>query len=74
VVDVTITYPQGVPEFWQFLCGKCPEINISMINYDIPQEILDAPDQREQRAALSAWVEQIWLAKDARIDRQFEQN
>ena len=74
VVDVTIIYPRGTPEFWDFLCGKCPEIEISMINYDIPTEILTTKDQREQRTILAAWIETIWAAKDARISSQLEAN
>jgi len=69
LLDVTIVYPQGVPSFWEFLQGKCPQVNMEVTPHKIPTEILHA-DEAERRAALGQWIKTIWLAKDARIDAQ----
>ncbi len=74
VVDVTIIYPHGVPGFWDFLCGRCPEVLLDMKNYEIPEELLKPESERLQRAALGTWVEGIWAEKDARIAAQLKLN
>src|SRR5690606_4256834 len=30
LVDATIVYPQGIPTFWQFLCGRVPRIAVGL--------------------------------------------
>ena len=58
VVDVTIRYPGGAPGFWDFLCGRCPTVEIGIRALPLP------PSDRD---AIRDWVDRLWQAKDARL-------
>lgn len=60
VVDVTIRYPGGAPPFWDFLCGRSPDVEIDIRALPLP------PDDRD---AINVWVNRLWEEKDARLDR-----
>ena len=68
--DVTIFYPEGVPTFWEFLCGKCPIVRIEIRARDIPDELQVGGDELSEpaRERLKRWVTEVWEAKDARLD------
>lgn len=59
VLDVTIVYPNGVPGFWDYLCGRCPRTFVYMQLRDLPLD-----DTREQ---LSLWINEIWYEKDIQL-------
>ncbi|MEM9623016.1 MAG: acetyltransferase [Pseudomonadota bacterium] len=66
LLDVTIVYPDGVPQFWDFLQGKCRRVIFEVTPHDIPYaELADADGNR--RAHVAQWIKSIWTAKDARI-------
>lgn len=58
VVDVTIRYPGGAPDFWDFLCGRSPDIDIDIRALPLPET---------DRGAVTAWVHELWTEKDARL-------
>ena len=58
VVDVTIRYPQGAPPFWDFLCGRSPDVEIDIRTLPLP------PVDRDE---VNAWVNRLWGEKDARL-------
>ena len=60
VVDVTIHYAQGVPDFWDFLCGRCPDVDV---------DIRALPPPAAGHDAVRDWVNRLWQAKDARLAR-----
>lgn len=68
MIDITIAYPAGVPTFWEFLQGRCPRIDVHIEALQIPAEIIDQSDEREQRRLLAAWLDHRWRSKDNRID------
>ncbi len=70
LLDVTIVYPQGVPTFWDLLCGRLHEVVIDIRQREIPRDLLDGDYERdaEYRGRVQAWVQNIWLEKDARIN------
>ncbi|TNF88936.1 MAG: acyltransferase [Gammaproteobacteria bacterium] len=72
LVDVTINYPEGVPSFWEFMQGRCSRVTMHIQNLSVPASITDASDEEARRAAVSEWVEALWQAKDARLDRTRE--
>jgi 1-acyl-sn-glycerol-3-phosphate acyltransferase len=67
VVDVTIDYPQGVPTFWEFMQGRCPQVDVDITCRDIPHAIRDAADDEARRRATAEWVEALWIEKDGRL-------
>lgn len=68
-LDVTIVYPDGVPTFWDLLCGRMHEVVVRVRELELPEmapgvEIGSAKYRRQ----LTAWVNDMWQAKDDCID------
>ena len=70
LVDVTIVYPSGAPNFWQFLCGLTPRVVVRAQQIPIPGEFCaDDYDQNPAfRMRFQTWLGDIWQAKDRQID------
>lgn len=66
-LDVTIAYPQGAPNFWQFLCGRVPEIIVRVRRLEIPAELVGGDPMRDSRLrkAVHRWQLERWAEKDA---------
>lgn len=71
MVDATIVYPEGVPTFWQFLCGRCPRIVVRLQQLEIPPAFCtsDYAADAEFRREFHRWLSGLWERKDALIDR-----
>ena len=69
LVDATIVYPDGVPTFWQFLCGRTPRVVLHVRQVLIPSEFSagDYEGDAEFRGTFHRWLADIWLEKDAQI-------
>jgi len=76
VIDATIVYPQGVPTFWDFLCGRCPEARIDVLSVEAPHfdlaHMSDDGLPADLRERLRLWTDTLWARKDARIDELME--
>ena len=70
LLDVTIVYPHGTPQFWDLLCGRIDAVTVRVQQRAIPPEVLgsDPMGDKAYRQRLSAWVEQQWADKDGLID------
>ena len=71
VLDITIVYPDGIPDFWQFLSGRVARVIVRVQPLPIPSQLLgaDYAGDAATRQAYQQWVHELWLAKDARISR-----
>ena len=69
ILDVTIVYPDGAPDFWQFLCGKLKRVVVRVRSIPVPQQLArcDYAGDPAAREAYQKWVQQLWLQKDAQI-------
>jgi 1-acyl-sn-glycerol-3-phosphate acyltransferase len=69
LVDVTLVYPDGVPTFWDFLCGRSRCIEVEIRSIEIPAAILSAARRHDDdaRAELKTWIGELWQQKDLRI-------
>ena len=69
LLDVTVVYPHGTPEFTDLLCGRLDAVTVRVQRRDIPVDLLgsDPVGDKAYRQRLSAWVEQQWVEKDALI-------
>ena len=65
LVDVTIHYHGAVPGFWDFLCGRCPRIDVTVDTLEVPEALTYAGTDR--REVLNRWVDGLWRAKDRRV-------
>jgi len=70
ILDVTIVYPDGPPDFWQFLKGKLKRVIVRVRPLPIPQHLVqgDYAGDPAVREAYQQWVQQLWLEKDAQIE------
>lgn len=70
ILDVTIVYPDGAPNFWQFLKGQLRRVVVRVRLLPIPQHLAQADYANDPavRAAFQQWVQQLWLDKDAQIE------
>jgi 1-acyl-sn-glycerol-3-phosphate acyltransferase len=69
MLDVTIVYPDGVPGFWQFLCGLSPRVVVRVREHVIPADLCagDYGEDRAFRVRFHRWLEDLWEAKDREI-------
>ena len=69
VLDVTIVYPDGVPDFWQFLSGRVPRVVVRVNALPVPAHLVGADygGDAAVRQAFQQWVHELRLAKDASI-------
>jgi 1-acyl-sn-glycerol-3-phosphate acyltransferase len=67
LVDATIAYPDGIPTFWQYLCGQAPRVMLHVQQVEIPVEFCtgDYENDRALRKSFHRWLDEIWLRKDA---------
>ncbi len=69
LLDVTIVYPNGVPNFWDLLSGRVNAVTVRVVERPIPKEVLgsDPIGDKNYRRQISDWVEQQWAEKDRLI-------
>jgi 1-acyl-sn-glycerol-3-phosphate acyltransferase len=69
LLDVTIVYPQGAPEFTDLLCGRIPTIRVRVQPRPIPADLLggDPIGDKAYRQRLNAWIDAQWVEKDVLI-------
>ncbi len=75
LLDVTIHYPQGIPSFWDFVCGKVKKIQVQVkvlsIDDLMKSEVfsMDYFDNPQQRERFHQWLNQLWLQKDKTLEQ-----
>ncbi|MDP2132761.1 MAG: acyltransferase [Sulfuritalea sp.] len=71
ILDVTIVYPEGAPNFWEFLCGRLRRVIVRVQILPVPAHLMnsDYAGDAAVRAAFAVWVQQLWRDKDAQIAR-----
>jgi len=69
MLDITIVYPDGIPGFGDFLCGKVKRITVRMKTIEIPKKFLHGDYEGDPvfRDDMHKWVQQLWLDKDKQI-------
>jgi 1-acyl-sn-glycerol-3-phosphate acyltransferase len=69
VLDVTIAYPDGVPEFWAMVCGERVRADVNVTVRELAPTLLagDYQADREFRREVHHWLADIWRAKDDRL-------
>jgi 1-acyl-sn-glycerol-3-phosphate acyltransferase len=69
-LNITIVYPDGVPRFWDFLCGRMGRVIVHLEEIEIPAEILSGDYELDKafRSDFHKWIGSIWSEKDELID------
>jgi 1-acyl-sn-glycerol-3-phosphate acyltransferase len=69
LIDVTIVYPEGIPSFFDYLCGKISKIKVHIRVMPINDSLLgDYQNDAEYRAYFQQWVNELWKEKDRQFD------
>lgn len=78
LLNVTIHYPDGVPSFWDFVCGKVKQVQVNVEVLSIESILnsdafgMDYFDNPAQRVKFQAWLNQLWLQKDTDLEQLTE--
>ena len=69
LVDATIAYPDGIPTFWQYLCGQSSRAILRVRQVEIPIEFCtgDYENDRALRKSFHRWLDEVWQHKDAEL-------
>lgn len=66
LLDVTIYYPEGIPTYWDYACGRVKRIRVHVRQLPIPAELIgDYSEDAAFRARFQQWVNQLWQEKEA---------
>ncbi|MDF3013251.1 MAG: acyltransferase [Cellvibrio sp.] len=69
MLDVTIHYPEGIPTYWDYACGRVKRIQVHIRQLPIPPELIgDYPEDAGFRVNFQQWVNQLWQHKDDLIE------
>lgn len=74
ILDVTIHYPGGRPNFWQYLGGKVKRIDVVVQERPVTDDLIgDYARDPQFKAHFQSWVNGLWQEKDALLERLSEQ-
>jgi len=70
ILDITIVYPNGIPDFWAMCYGEFDRIVIEIRKRPVEQWMIDGDytNDREFRREFHQWLTQTWQEKDERIE------
>lgn len=69
LLDVTIYYPDGIPTYWDYACGRVKRIQVHIRQLPIPTELIgNYTEDAEFRVYFQQWVNQLWRHKDNLIE------
>ena len=70
LINVTIHYPDGRPDFWDLLCGRISRVVMRIDSQPLPPEFLGRSYDQDERYRLSfqEWVNELWNDKDEKLD------
>lgn len=79
ILDMTVVYPDGVPEYGDLWQGKLTRLAVDIRPVAMPDELFanlqqGKYDQDEAvKAGLFAWLDKVWQDKDKRIDKMLDE-
>jgi 1-acyl-sn-glycerol-3-phosphate acyltransferase len=70
VIDVTLAYPGGDVNMWDFITNRVPRVTIRAKRLDISPEFRTAAiaEPGPEREHFKAWLQSVWQAKDEELD------
>ena len=73
LIDVTIVYSDGIPSFFDYLCGKVSNIKVHIQVMPIDDSLLgDYQNDAEYRAYFQQWVNELWQQKDQQFESMLQ--
>jgi 1-acyl-sn-glycerol-3-phosphate acyltransferase len=70
LLDCTIIYPEGIPNFSDFIHGRVPKVIVRVREVSIPAEFSqgDYENDPEFKLQFQNWISDLWQNKDKEID------
>jgi hypothetical protein len=70
MLEITIYYPDGTPEFWDLLCERVKNILVDVRNVNVPVTLRgkDYPQDEALKIEFKNWIHSVWQEKDALIE------
>ncbi|NLV66604.1 MAG: acyltransferase [Spirochaetes bacterium] len=70
ILNVTIVYPQGDRDFWNFLCGLIKEVDVHIETMDVTPDLVgDYENDPAYKAHFQKWINRLWENKDELLER-----
>ena len=69
LLDVTIAYPDGVPNFLDVMSGRLKDVKVHVRALPLPAELLPQDGKPAPRTRVQRWVNALWVEKDAEMAR-----
>lgn len=68
IVNVTIAYPEGAKNFWQFLSGQLTRVDITIETIPVTEDLLgDYFADDGYRGYIQSWINALWTEKDEQL-------
>lgn len=68
LLDVTLYYPDGIPSYWDYVCGRVRQVQIHLRQRPLPADwVGDYANDADFRARFQQWVNELWREKDERL-------
>ncbi len=66
MLDVTIFYPGGAPNFWRYMCGDLDRVVVVVREKPIPERFLKGDYMGDDafRREFQQWIDSLWREKD----------
>jgi len=70
LLDVTIVYPDGAPNFWDFLAGRLDRVIVQVEEKPIPADLRggDYLGDEKFRRRFQRWIWDLWQEKDEKME------
>jgi len=69
ILDITIHYPTGIPNFWDYISGKVRDITVQINIIPITPELLGDYNDIQYRERFQQWINQLWQHKDSQLSK-----
>jgi 1-acyl-sn-glycerol-3-phosphate acyltransferase len=69
LVDVTISYPDGIPSFWDFITGKVERVNVEVFVEEIDTALIGDYEDDAYKANFQQWLNNKWALKQQLLNK-----
>lgn len=75
ILNVTIIYPEGTLDFWDFLCGKVKAARVIIEKIPVTSDLIgDYENDKAYHDSFISWVNNLWEEKDRLIEKEKQGN
>ena len=75
ILDVTLVYPGGAPNFWAMMCGEFDHVIIDVKKRPVEDWLVsgDYENDRDHRRQFHRWLGSVWEEKDRKVTSTLEE-